>query len=285
MKKKNKHIKIINSLKCPIKPGSAWSEFTIGFNYFKYGYLFIRENPRLLFIAIPSMIFYLPVFFIFLNYFPFLLSKIGSSLIFYANPVWNYGFFGIISIIIIFIIGLLFIFWILIVIVTFLLIASIIASIFNDILAERTEKIKKGNMPKQVHSLFCLPKIYFFIIKVEIIKISFYLFIQLLLFCLNIVPVFGSIAYFFLGGIFTIYFIGFEYIDYSLSRRFLPFKEKYNLLLIYKWRVFGYGSVLSLLLMIPIINIVVMSLAVVGGTLIFLDLKLDELNLEKYMLT
>jgi len=258
-----------------IPPGPILSEFIAGFGYFRRGFLLIRKNPKLWFFAIPSILCYLPVFFLFLSYFPTIILGIGRSLMQIVLPLWHSGIFGMLALFAILFIGIIILFWILIINVTLLFVATIVASIFNDILSEQTEIKYIGSKTTKHIPIKGIPRTYLFIIGVEFKKISFYILVQSILFIFNIIPVVGQIIYSILGGIFTIYFIGFEYVDYRLSRRLMPFKEKWNLCLVYKWRVFGYGLSVSLLLLIPLLNVVVMSIAVVGATLITLDLRIE----------
>ena len=153
----------------------------------------------------------------------------------------------------------------------FLLIATIVASIFNDILSEQTEIVYIGTKTTTHIPIKRIPRTFLFIIGVEFKKIGFYFIVQLILLLFNVIPVIGQIIYAALGGIFTIYFLGFEYVDYSLSRRLMSFKQKWELCLLYKWRVFGYGMAVSIFLLVPLLNVIVMSTAVIGATLIALD--------------
>ncbi|KPA16244.1 membrane protein containing DUF540 [Candidatus Magnetomorum sp. HK-1] len=262
-----------NYLKIP--PGSPFSEFIAGFGYFRRGYLLVRKNPKLWWFALPSILCYLPVFFLFLSYFPTIILGIGRGLMQVLFPLWHGGFFGMLALFAIFVVGILTLFLVLIINVTLLFIATIVASIFNDILSEQTEIVYIGSKTTKHVPIKGIPRTYLFIIGVEFKKIGFFILVQSILFLFNILPVIGQIIYSVLGGIFTIYFIGFEYVDYRLSRRLMSFKQKWNLCLVYKWRVFGYGMAVSLLLLIPLLNVVVMSIAVVGATLISLDLYID----------
>ena len=258
-----------------VPPKSNVSEFILGFNYFRRGYLLIQKNPKLWWFALPSIIVYLPVFFIFLSYFPSLILGIGKGLMQMAFSLWQCGILGMLAVIVAILFIILTLFVALIIIVTLLFIATIVASIFNDILSEQTEIVYIGLKTTKHVPINKIPYKYLFIIGTEFKKFGFYLIVQMVLLLFNIIPFFGQIIYSLLGGIFTIYFIGFEYIDYRLSRRLMTFKQKWNLCLAHKWRVFGYGFAVSLFLLIPFINVVVMGISVVGATLITIDLHID----------
>lgn len=251
---------------------SPFSEFCFGLACFRRGCLLIQANPKLWWFALPSIIVYLPVFFLFLSYFPTLVIGFARGAIQTILPLWSSGVFGIMAFVSVILISALIIFWMLIIVAIFFLIATIVASIFNDVLSEKTEIIYIGTKTTRHISIKRIPRTYLFIIGVEFKKIGFYLLIQCLLFLFNIIPIIGQLIYSVLGGIFTIYFIGFEYVDYSLSRRLMPFRKKWKLCLFYKWRIFGYGMAVSLLLLIPLLNVVIMSIAVIGATLIAIDL-------------
>ncbi len=84
----------------------------------------------------------------------------------------------------------------------------------------------------------------------ELKKLGFYFSFQALFLLWGLVPVAGHIIYLLVGGLFSILFLGFEYVDYPLAGRLIPFGEKRERTLRYGRRMFAFRSAVSLSLLI-----------------------------------
>ena len=156
-----------------------------------------------------------------------------------------------------------------------LLVGGIVASPFNDALSERTETALTGRAEvpqpgetflggvlRSVGSAIAITAIYGVLVGPVLL--------------LNLVPVLGSVAATILGVLLGGFFVALEYADTVFGRYGLSLGEKFRLLRADKALAFGFGLGASLLLMIPLLNFLVIPIAVVGGTAIGLVLVGDR---------
>ncbi len=146
-----------------------------------------------------------------------------------------------------------------------MMIGGVIASPFNDVLSEKTEKILLGERyvaPPEMP--FVKGVVRSMLSSAAMAGMYFAVMAPLLL--LNLIPAVGSVAYTLIGGLVGGYFVALEYSDTFLERKTLPFKEK--LQLVWRERSFtlGFGVGTSLMLAIPLINFFCLPIAVIGGT-------------------
>ncbi len=92
---------------------------------------------------------------------------------------------------------------------------------------------------------------------------------------LNLVPVAGTLLASGLGALVTATFLAREMLDGPLSRDRLPFGVKLEVLKRDKVLTLGFGAGTAALLWVPGLNLVSMPCAVVGGTLLYCQLKRD----------
>lgn len=140
---------------------------------------------------------------------------------------------------------------------TFVLVVSILASPFNDILSERIEKLHNGqelvNIGSSLSSRFGrLPAILFNELK----KITFIISLVFLSLLLSIIPLLSPITI-----ILSILLLCIEFVDYSWSRHQMSFSDCLKDL---KGNLFGYlfgGGLFFAMVSIPFINLFVPSMA------------------------
>lgn len=86
---------------------------------------------------------------------------------------------------------------------------------------------------------------------------------------LQVVPGIGTV----LGGVFgtvaSAVFLARETMDGPMSRRDMPYLSKYGMILRHKAVLGGWGLLLSMLMWVPVVNVLVMPVAVIGGTILF----------------
>ena len=92
-------------------------------------------------------------------------------------------------------------------------------------------------------------------------------------FVLGLVPVLGHILEFLLGGSLTASLLAREMMDGPMSRRRLSFRTKCHVVWMNLPIALGFGVATSILLAVPIVNLVSLPCAVVGGTRLFLQLS------------
>lgn len=152
-----------------------------------------------------------------------------------------------------------------------LLVGGIVASPFNDALSERTEQVLTGRAEvPQPGDTFIGGVLSSMRSTAAITALYALLMIPVLL--LNFVPALGSMAAVVLGGLLGAFFITFEYADTVLARYGLRLRAKLRLLRTNLALALGFGLGTSLLLWVPLLNMLCIPLAVVGGTALALAL-------------
>jgi len=138
---------------------------------------------------------------------------------------------------------------------TFIMIISIIASPFNDILSKRIEsQVLKKELPTLNESFSGFFTKFFATVLTEIKKVIFILGLSLLIVILGFFPLLTPVSVI-LGAM----VLSFEYLDFSWSRHEMPFKACRT---DFRKNIFGYtigGSFFILLISIPVINLIVPS--------------------------
>lgn len=136
---------------------------------------------------------------------------------------------------------------------TFVLIVTVVASPFNDMLSRRTEKKMKGEELESFSASFTIIGSTFFkTIFNELQKISFILILSLLAFTLGYIPLLTPVSL-----IITVLLLAVGFVDYSWSRHNIPFKMCFTDL---KSNLVNYGfggAFFFVLISIPIINLIV----------------------------
>ncbi len=163
----------------------------------------------------------------------------------------------------------------LIIVLSFTILANIIASPFNDALSARTESLALGREAGAPFSLVDILREMGRTVIEEFKKILFYLIAVGLLLFLNFIPVLGQALYGFLFTVLTIVWLGLSFLDYAMARHDYRFGGKLAFIRSNFLPVFGYGAGIFAGALIPIFNLAMIPMAVVGGTLLFLDLSSD----------
>ena len=93
---------------------------------------------------------------------------------------------------------------------------------------------------------------------------------------LHLVPVIGSFLYFVLTMYFTFYVICFEFLDYSFEKHRMSYRQKRSAVLGKKGLFIGYGFSVFLFMLIPLVNLLVTPVAVIGATMMYCEEFSDE---------
>lgn len=140
---------------------------------------------------------------------------------------------------------------------TFVLVLSIIASPFNDLLSSRIEKVYLGKeLPSLGESFQGMFQEVIHTVFNEVKKMTLILVLSLLAFVIGYIPLLTPISIFI-----TVILLAAGYVDYSWSRHNMPFKECRSDI---SGNIFSYGIggfFFMIIVSIPIINIIVPSLA------------------------
>ena len=143
---------------------------------------------------------------------------------------------------------------------TFIFTSSIVASPFNDILAERSERVTEIPLPPVTSKSL---KQHVKLIGIDLFKTmtAFIAALFAIIFCwVPIVNIFAFILAFLL--------VTFQYISYPQTRRSIGLREGAKFLWHHIYACTGFGAIFTFLFAIPFLSSFVLPIAVVGGTLL-----------------
>ena len=149
---------------------------------------------------------------------------------------------------------------------SFGMLANLLASPFNGLLAERVEILLRGNQTNEssfADTLKDAPRA----MGKELRKILYYLPRALLLLPLSFIPVIGPLLWF---G-FAAWMAAIAYIDYPLDNHKYSLSDVMRLLRTERGLALGFGAATLLGTMIPVVNFIVMPAAVCGATVLFVE--------------
>ena len=153
---------------------------------------------------------------------------------------------------------------------SFTIVANLIASPFNGILAARVEEKITGSLPEDSPTGIMgeiVPAI-----AGEIGKLWYFLVRAIPVLILMIIPgvnAIGSILWILLG----FWFLTIEYIDYPMGNHQIRPREQRRRLRRHPLQGWAFGAGSNLLMMIPVVNFAAMPASVTGATLFWLKLK------------
>jgi len=150
---------------------------------------------------------------------------------------------------------------------TFTAIANLLASPFNGLLAEQVERIQTGRAPDSGMSIW---KEVAIAPAQEIRKLLYFLIWAIPLLVLFLIPVI-NVAAPFVWAAFSAWMLTLQYVDYPLGNRGMRFSDQRTLMRANRQLSLGFGAVVLVLTMIPVVNFVAMPAAVVGATFLSLD--------------
>lgn len=146
---------------------------------------------------------------------------------------------------------------------SFSLLANIIAAPFNGFLAQAVETIDSGQRP--ITNMTLSQEIWHSV-KQELIKALFFLSRAIPIIILTFIPVINLLAplLWFLYSAWVCYL---QYMDYPMANNGIAFKQQRHLLKRQPLATFSFGGLASLMMMIPLLNLIAMPLSVIGATL------------------
>jgi CysZ protein len=193
------------------------------------------------------------------------------------TPTWLHWLGYIMSILIIIVIVILFCYF-------FSTLTNIIASPFNSLLAEKVEQRLTQQQISNITLVVILKDIPR-MIKRELQKFIYYLVRATPLFLLQFIPAIGHtiipIAWF----IFTAWVINMQYADYAFDNHKISLKRTRAILYQNRHQSLGFGMIISVFTMIPLINLIIMPIAICGATAMWVDkyqYQVDQLELDFY---
>ncbi len=145
-----------------------------------------------------------------------------------------------------------------------------IAAPFNGLLAEKVEQFLTGknlNTGTTVDLIKDLPRI----LGREWIKLKYYLPRAILFLILFWIPFIGQTAAPVLWFLFCSWMMAIQYCDYPFDNHKVPFNDMKFALSQTKGSSFSFGAAITLCSMIPIVNFIVMPVAICGATAMWVD--------------
>ncbi len=159
---------------------------------------------------------------------------------------------------------------------TFVMVANLISSPFNGMLAEAVEYRLTGrelpafDMRKILRELSM-------ILASELKKLGYILIRLIPLLLLFFIPVVGPVLW---AG-FSAWMLAVSYVDYPLGNHSMAFPEQRALITGRRWLSLGFGTAVMAAMAIPVVNFVVMPCAVAGATALCLDQFPDSMGAAK----
>ncbi|MBF2057385.1 MAG: EI24 domain-containing protein [Cyanobacterium sp. T60_A2020_053] len=163
----------------------------------------------------------------------------------------------------------------LLLIVMFIVIGIIIAQ-FGGVLgapwygklSEKIEVIKRGQLEIiEIDPLQDIVRAILFELK----KILLSIIVGLPLFLLNFIPAVGNVISVYGGSMLTITIVCLDFLDATLERKRLKFREKLTFVFKEFPRTFGFGLACLIMISIPLLNLIIVPMCVCAGTLLVCD--------------
>lgn len=235
---------------------SPQNQFAAGLGYFVAGWRLLAQRQLLPFVILPVVINSV--------------LMIGLIWLFFANiGTWLEAMLpSYLEWLSVVLIPLLFIMLLVLFYFTFTMLANFIAAPFNALLAEKVEQQLTGEKLTEmgIASLLAdLPRM----LKREWQKILYSLPRLVALFLLGFVPVLGQTVVPLLTFAFGAWLLAIQYCDYPFDNHKISFARMRNALAQQKVMNFTFGSLVSLFTMIPLLNLVVMPVAVCGASVMW----------------
>jgi len=152
----------------------------------------------------------------------------------------------------------------------FTLLANLIGAPFNSLLAERVEQHLTGKSPTTDPSIAFLIKSIPKTLRSELSKLLYLALWSIPLIIIGFIPV-VNIAAPFLVFAFGAWMFALEYIDYPLGNHGKLFKEVKATLQNQRRVAVGFGFMVAVFSVVPIVNLVIMPIAVAGATALYVE--------------
>lgn len=155
----------------------------------------------------------------------------------------------------------------------FTFVATAIASPFNELLSEKTETLVKGTFQDTPFSFIGLLRDSARSIIHSLAIVGIYVGTLIMSLPLLLIPGLGHILFAGVGALLSSYLFAFEFLGFPMDRRRYSFTEKRRFIHSRLRSALGFGLGNVVVASIPLVNILLLPAAAVGGTLLFLELK------------
>ena len=158
---------------------------------------------------------------------------------------------------------------------TFALLAAVIASPFNGLLAEKVARMRGHNPVEQPFTARAIFALVSRSLWREIVKLSYFLprllGILFISFLLGFIPVIGWIAAATMTLLWAAWNMAIQFIDYPADNQGLNFSQTLAVMKKSKFQCIGFGAVVAGLLSVPLLNLFVLPAAVISATVLWVD--------------
>lgn len=231
-------------------------EIKLGFEYFVTGWHLIQQKGLRRFAVMPVLLNVLLLGGLFVA-FVFQIKDVVSNLMDYV-PSWLSWLGSILPILIIGMILVLYYF-------IFATLSGFIAAPFNGLLAEKVEKIMTGEEVSN-DSLWDFVKDTPRMLAREWQKLVYSLPKIIALFLLSFIPLIGQTVIPVVTFLFSAWMMAIQYCDYPFDNHKIPFGLMKNELAMKRNMTVTFGGLVSLCMLVPIVNLVVIPVAACGAT-------------------
>ncbi|WP_213875249.1 sulfate transporter CysZ [Pseudomonas sp. dw_358] len=149
---------------------------------------------------------------------------------------------------------------------TFTMLANVVAAPFNGFLSEKVEVVVRGTDDFPPFSWTELIAMVPRTLSREMRKLGYFLPRALALFVLSLIPVVNVVAAP-LWLLFGVWMMAIQYIDYPADNHKMSWQDMLAWLRNKRWQSLGFGGIVYLVLLIPLVNLLMMPAAVAGATL------------------
>jgi CysZ protein len=164
----------------------------------------------------------------------------------------------------------------LVAVAVFTLLTNLLAFPFNEALSEQVDLVLQGVVDMQGFSTRSLMVRAPGLVAPELKRLGLFAALQLILLSVYLVPTVGSLVgpalHLVVGAPVTCLFLAVQYLDLPMRRRRYPLRRKLELVWLRRGELMGFGAAVALLLLLPLLNLFLLPMAVVGGTLLFSEL-------------
>lgn len=164
-------------------------------------------------------------------------------------------------------------------------VANLIAAPFNGLLAEKTENLLIGE-PINDDGLMDLVKDLPRIFKRELQKWAYFLPRMLVCGLLFFIPAFGQLVAPFVWFVFAGWMMVIQYADFPFDNHKIPFADMKKALSARLGKNLTFGMLISFFTTIPVLNFIIMPVAVCGATAFWVDIyKHEQLAIKQKQIT
>lgn len=231
------------------------------FEYFLQGWSLIQQPSIRRYVIMPMLANIIIMSLLFYWFFNMITSAVDLGLDYI--PSWLQWLSYVVTVVVIMIFVIFFCYF-------FSTITNIIAAPFNGLLAERVEAYLTDS-PQSDDSIWNFIKDIPRIMKRELQKLAYYIIWCIPLLLTYFIPVFGQFVTPVLWFIFTAWMINIQYADYAFDNHKVSFYQMRQLLQQDKIDNTGFGALVSIFTMVPILNLIIMPIAVCGATAMWVD--------------